>query len=93
MGLTVIGFLGNLFSGGIALLLLTSGLFFWLYLRMTPFKRSEKGQDGDKKSSFRALAVALAGTLGIGNIAGVALALLLGGAGALFWMWVSAFSP
>ena len=41
-------------------------------------------------SPYRALAVALAGTLGVGNITGVAAAILLGGAGALFWMWVSA---
>ena len=42
------------------------------------------------KSAARALAVALAGTLGVGNIAGVATAIVLGGAGAVFWMWVSA---
>lgn len=42
-------------------------------------------------SPFDALCVALAGTLGVGNIVGVAVALSLGGAGAVFWMWVSAF--
>ncbi len=42
-------------------------------------------------SLFRAVTMALAGTLGVGNIAGVALALLIGGAGSLFWMLVSAF--
>ena len=83
--------LERLFSGGIALLLLLSGAFFWLYLRTSPFKKADKGRRADKKSSFRALSVALAGTLGIGNIAGVSLALIVGGAGALFWMWVSAF--
>ena len=41
-------------------------------------------------SPFRAATVALAGTLGVGNIVGVAGAIELGGAGALFWMWVSA---
>ena len=41
-------------------------------------------------SPFQALSVALAGTLGVGNISGVAIALSLGGAGAIFWMWVSA---
>lgn len=44
-----------------------------------------------RKSALRALSVALAGTLGVGNIAGVATAIVLGGAGAVFWMWVSAF--
>ncbi len=47
------------------------------------------GQEGI--SSFSASAAALAGTLGTGNIAGVAAALVSGGAGAVFWMWVSAF--
>ncbi len=42
-------------------------------------------------SPFSAFATALGGSLGIGNIAGVAAALSLGGAGAVFWMWVSAF--
>lgn len=39
-------------------------------------------------SPFRAASVALAGTIGVGNIAGVSLSLLYGGAGAVFWMWV-----
>ena len=42
-------------------------------------------------SPWRTLSVALAGTLGVGNITGVALAVALGGAGAVFWMWVAAF--
>ena len=42
-------------------------------------------------SPLRALSVSLAGTLGVGNITGVAVALMLGGAGSLFWMWISAF--
>lgn len=42
-------------------------------------------------SPVRAMAVALAGTLGVGNIAGVAAAIAVGGAGAVFWMWVAAF--
>ncbi len=41
-------------------------------------------------SPFRALSVALAGTLGVGNITGVASALLVGGPGAVLWMWVGA---
>ena len=49
-------------------------------------KKSHKGG----VSPFRALTVALAGTLGVGNMAGVATAITAGGAGAIFWMWVSA---
>ena len=41
-------------------------------------------------SSWKALSVALAGTLGVGNIAGVASAITIGGAGAIFWMWIGA---
>ena len=41
-------------------------------------------------SSFQAFAVGLAARVGIGNVAGVALAIVAGGPGALFWMWVVA---
>jgi AGCS family alanine or glycine:cation symporter len=50
---------------------------------------SREGKGG--VSPLRALSVSLAGTLGVGNIVGVAVALMLGGAGAMFWMWISAF--
>ena len=42
-------------------------------------------------SPFQALSTAVAATVGVGNIAGVATAIALGGPGAIFWMWVSAF--
>ena len=57
-------------------------------LRSTVFSRSDKS---DGISPFAAMCQALASTLGTGNIAGVATALSIGGAGAVFWMWVSAF--
>ena len=47
-------------------------------------------QKGGGISPFQALSTALAGTMGVGNIAGVATALTAGGAGAIFWMWASA---
>lgn len=50
----------------------------------------KKGQNG-QISSFQAVTAALSGTIGTGNIAGVAIALAAGGAGAIFWMWISAF--
>ena len=46
---------------------------------------------GTGRSSFRAVCTALAGTVGTGNIAGVAGAIALGGPGAVFWMWIAAF--
>ncbi|NLW13815.1 MAG: alanine:cation symporter family protein, partial [Trueperella sp.] len=53
-------------------------------------KRSRKGAEGGI-SSFQAFAIGMATRIGIGNITGVALAMILGGPGALFWMWVVAF--
>lgn len=54
------------------------------------FKKDEKTDDGDV-TSFQALCTALSSTIGTGNIVGVATAIFAGGAGALFWMWISAF--
>ena len=53
------------------------------------FKAQNKGE-GDV-SSFKALCVALAATVGTGNIVGVATAVKVGGPGAIFWMWMAAF--
>ncbi|MBO4343442.1 MAG: sodium:alanine symporter family protein [Clostridia bacterium] len=54
------------------------------------FKKRAK-DDGVNLSPFQAVTTALAGTVGTGNIAGVTGALFVGGPGALFWMWISAF--
>ncbi|MFS2125394.1 alanine/glycine:cation symporter family protein [Pseudomonas sp. Pseusp97] len=53
------------------------------------FKESIRGQSG-QLSSFQALMLSLAGRVGAGNIAGVGIAVTLGGPGAVFWMWVTA---
>jgi len=83
-------------GGAIPILLIACGMFFLCYLRLFPL-RSPRGMLGALKipseggiSPFRALMLALAGTLGVGNIVGVASAVAIGGAGAIFWMWVSA---
>ena len=57
------------------------------------FKKSVIGHSKDKKSisPFQALCTALAATIGTGNIAGVAAAIVIGGPGAVFWMWLAAF--
>ncbi len=57
------------------------------------FKKKSVTKTKEKKaiSQFQALATALAATIGTGNIAGVATAIVIGGPGAVFWMWVSAF--
>ena len=83
-------------------LLLSTGIFFTLCLKfpqiryfrhaiaVTQGKFDKDGARGDT-SHFQALATALSGTVGTGNIGGVALALHLGGPAALFWMWMTAF--
>jgi AGCS family alanine or glycine:cation symporter len=93
------GYIGG--SSWFVYLLLGTGLFFTFYLkfpqiryfrhafRMVSGKYDEKGAKGDT-THFRALTTALSGTVGTGNIAGVALAIHLGGPAALFWMLVTA---
>lgn len=82
--------------------LLGVGLFFTIYLKFPQvlyFKHAWKIVSGkyDKKehegdtTHFQALATALSGTVGTGNIGGVALAISIGGPAALFWMWMTAF--
>lgn len=62
----------------------------WPALHLAFIKRKEQGAEGDI-SHFQALMTALAATVGIGNIAGVATAISIGGPGALFWMWITGF--
>ena len=54
-------------------------------------RRVRKAQDRQSISQFQSFCTALAATLGTGNITGVATAIVTGGPGAVFWMWVSAF--
>ncbi len=82
--------------------LLGVGLFFTLYLKVPQVryfkhawkvvlgKYDKKNTEGDT-SHFQALSTALSGTVGTGNIGGVALAISIGGPAALFWMWMTAF--
>ena len=53
------------------------------------FSNERSGEDGEV-SSFAALCTALSATIGTGNIVGVATAMVAGGPGALFWMWIAA---
>jgi len=87
-------------SYGISNLVIGGGAFFLIRSRLTPFRYLKHGfaillgkydnkDDEGQISHFQALSTALSGTVGIGNIAGVALAISIGGPGALFWMWVS----
>ena len=86
---------------GVANLVIGGGIFFLIYSRLTPFRyfkhafeillgKHDDPDDEGQISHFQALSTALSSTVGIGNIAGVAVAISLGGPGALFWMWISA---
>lgn len=96
----IVGFLNTIFWEYILIYgLIGIGLFFTLRLGFIQFRhfgemaRSIVGaRKSDKHgiSPFQALCTSLASRIGTGNIAGVAVALYLGGAGAIFWMWVVA---
>ena len=83
------------------ILLLGGGGFFLFYSRLTPLRYighalriiSGKYDDPNEKGQinhYQALTTALAATVGMGNVSGVAVAITMGGPGAIFWMWVSA---
>ncbi len=85
----------------LVILIVGGGLFFVLYSRGLPYRhfnhafliltgKFDREEDEGDITHLQALSTALSGTLGLGNIAGVALALTMGGPGAIFWMWVTA---
>ncbi len=67
----------------------TKGVQFRKFFTAIKFSLSKKGEAKDGISSFGAVCNSLAATVGTGNIAGVAAAISIGGAGAVFWMWIS----
>lgn len=91
------------FMWGIPLVVLLcgGGIYFMVYSRFLPFRyfrhavnvlqgKYDDPDDPGDINHFQALASALAATVGMGNISGVAVAIATGGPGAVFWMWVSA---
>ena len=97
----VASFAGAIWGTPLVLLLLGGGIFFALYSRLKPmlyFKHGihillgkyDSDDDPGQITHFEALSSALAGTVGMGNIAGVAVAINTGGPGAIFWMWITA---
>ncbi|WP_299592556.1 sodium:alanine symporter family protein [uncultured Microbulbifer sp.] len=98
--LSLDGMLGS--AGWFPWVLLGVGFFFTIYLGFPQIRyfghaikivrgKYDKPSDPGDTSHFQALATALSGTVGTGNIGGVGLAIFLGGPAALFWMWVTAF--
>ncbi len=91
------------FVWGLPLLILLTGggLFLLIYSKFLPYRylrhsievlrgKYDNPDDPGEINHFKALSTALASTIGMGNIAGVAVAIAIGGPGAMFWLWVSA---
>ncbi|WP_339917463.1 alanine/glycine:cation symporter family protein [Yeosuana marina] len=85
----------------LVILLIGGGLYLLVLSRFLPFRyighaiqvlrgKFDDPDDPGQISHFKALSTALSSTIGMGNIAGVAVAISVGGPGAMFWMWVSA---
>ncbi|MFT7900143.1 alanine/glycine:cation symporter family protein [Tenacibaculum ascidiaceicola] len=84
------------------ILLIGGGLYLFIYSGLIPFRyighaiailrgKYDKADSPGDLSHYEALSSAIAATVGMGNISGVAIAIATGGPGAIFWMWVSAF--
>jgi len=97
-----LGWLATFIWTPVLFLIIFGGLFFLIYSRFIQYKYFKhaidvlRGKYYDPKDAgqiepYEALSTNLASTVGMGNIAGVAIAISIGGPGALFWMWVTAF--
>ena len=83
------------------ILLIGGGAYFLIYSKLLPFRffrhaihvlmgRYDNIDEPGQINHYQALSTALAATVGMGNITGVALAITMGGPGAIFWMWITA---
>lgn len=95
-------FVGLVWGVPLVVLLVGSGVFFTIYFGFPQlrffkhaidiiFGKYDNPEDKGEISHFQALCAALSATVGLGNIAGVAVAISLGGPGAVFWLWVAGF--
>ncbi len=95
-------FVGLVWGVPLVALLVCSGILFTFYFGFPQlrffrhaidivFGKYDKPEDKGEISHFQALCAALSATVGLGNIAGVAVAISLGGPGAVFWLWVAGF--
>ncbi|MTI40680.1 alanine/glycine:cation symporter family protein [Fulvivirga lutimaris] len=102
MGDLIVDFANWIWGLPLLILLLGGGSFFLLYSKLLPFKyfghaikvltgKYDSDEEKGEINHYEALSTHLASTVGMGNIAGVAIAIVTGGPGAIFWMWVSAF--
>ena len=86
-----------LYTHILIVLLIAAGIFFSIKTKFVQFrlfpdaiKSLTESQDKKQISSFQALMISTASRVGTGNIAGITAALVLGGPGAVFWMWLMA---
>lgn len=102
LGDSVIAFGNFMWGPPLLILLLGGGLYLFFYSRLIPLKYMGHGlkilrgkydnpDEPGQISHYQAVSTALAATVGMGNISGIAIAIATGGPGAIFWMWVSAF--
>jgi AGCS family alanine or glycine:cation symporter len=102
LGQYIIEFTNIIWGLPLLILLIGGGIFFFFYSGLVPFRyfrhafriligKYDDPDDPGDINHYEALSTALASTIGMGNISGVAIAIATGGPGAIFWMWVSAF--
>lgn len=102
MGQFIIDFSNWIWDTPMLILLMGGGFILFAYSGFLPFRyfghalKVVRGKYDDENlpgqiSSRQALSAAIAATVGLGNISGVAIAINMGGPGAIFWMWISAF--
>lgn len=102
MGDIIISFANLIWGTPMLILLMGGGMILLFHSGFVPFRKIGhaisllRGKYDDdlapgQITSFQALSAAIAATVGLGNISGVAIAINMGGPGAIFWMWVSAF--
>ena len=86
-----------IWGNGLVFLLLVTGLILTFKLKFIQFrlpfllKKHGKSENNQGLSQFKTVCMSLGTAMGTGNIAGVSSAIAIGGAGAIFWMWISAF--
>ncbi len=101
LGELIIKISDGIWGAPILILLLGGGFYFLIYSRLAPLRyighaiqiltgKYDNPNEPGQLRHYQALSTALAGTVGMGNVSGVAIAITMGGPGAIFWMWVSA---
>ena len=101
IGELIIKISDGIWGAPVLILLLGGGFYFLVYSRLAPLRyighalkiltgKYDDPNEAGQLRHYQALSTALAGTVGMGNISGVAVAITMGGPGAIFWMWVSA---